>query len=268
MMDRIGASAAWLGMLAALLSTSLDASAQTFVPAPVDEPGFVLQLEKPFLPFDGLDFYSSNIEADVLLPLSTGRSVAIGVPLAVAGADGAHGTSFYLGNLRASLLFGTPGDPTAFLGVTVPTASNIGGPDLAVLVGALPWLNELEKWSDDAVSFRGAWIPSRSLDEGRRVGLRLGGSAVMPTDFENLFVFARAAGWGSISAGGTELRVDLNVSYDVTGDDGFGEQFTSYIDLGVALQQAAKGSTLFLRVPLDGDARDVLDLSVGWRIRF
>ena len=268
MMDRIGTPATWIALLATLLSTAPDVNAQTFVPAPVDDPGFVLQVEKPFFPLDGLEFYSSNIEADVLLPLSSGRSVAIGVPLAVAGADGANGTSVYLGNLRASLLFGTPVDLTGFLGVTVPTASNIGGPDLAVIVGALPWLNEREKWSDDAVSFRGAWIPSRALENGSRVGLRLGGSAVMPTDFENLFVYARAAGWGSVPAGSAELRADLNVSYDVTGDDGFGQQFTSYLDLGVALQQAAEGSTLFLRVPLDGDARDALDFSLGWRLRF
>lgn len=268
MKHRIGTPAVWLGLLTTLLSTAPAVNAQTFVPAPVDDPGFVLQLEKPFLPFDGLHFYSSNIEADVLLPLSSGRTVALGVPLAVAGADGANGPSFYLGNLRGSLLFGEPNDLTGFLGVTLPTASNIGGPDLAVLVGALPWLNELEKWSDDVVSFRGAWIPSRPLEDGGRVGLRLGGAAVMPTDFENLFVYARVAGWGSVPAGSTELRADLNVSYDVTGDDGFGQQFTSYLDLGVALQQAAEGSTLFLRVPLDGDARDALDLSVGWRLQF
>lgn len=264
----IGTPAIWLGLLAAFLSTASGVNAQSFVPAPVGDPGFVLQIEKPFLPFDGLHFYSSNIEADVLLPLSSGRSVAIGVPLAVAGTDGANGPSFYLGNLRASLLFGAPSDLSGFLGLTLPTASNIGGPDLAVVVGAFPWLNELEKWSDDAVSFRGAWIPSRALEDGGRVGLRLGGAAIMPTDFENLFVYARVAGWGSVPAGSTELRADLNVSYDVTGDDGFGQQFTSYLDLGVALQRTPEGSTLFLRVPLDGDARDALDLSVGWRLQF
>jgi hypothetical protein len=264
----------WKTFLAGVYSiglavTASPADAQTFLLDPVDETTFTLQLEKPFFPSsDGLAFYSSILEPDVVLSLSSGKTLQIGVPLAIAGADFADGTSLYLGNLRASLVFGEPGHLSGFLGLTFPTASNISGPDLAVLVGALPWLNELEKWGEDGLSVRGAWIPSRPLDSGGRLGLRLGGAAVTPNDFENLYVYARIAGWGQFPVGSAALRADLGTSYNVTSDDGFGQQFTAYLDLGVELPESSRQPMIFLRLPLDGEARQVLDFSLGWRMRF
>ena len=125
-----------------------------------------------------------------------------------------------------------------------------------------------EKWGDDAFSVRGAYLPSTLLEGGGRLGLSLGGSAAMPTDFENLFVYTRVAGWGRFPTETAELRADLGISYDVTNDDGFGEQVTSYVDLGAALTEASGRPGLFLRIPLDGDARDAMDFSIGFRVQF
>jgi hypothetical protein len=195
---------------------ALPAEAQTFLPEPMDRAGLAFQLEKPFLPgSDGLDFYSSNLEVDAIVQLASGRSVQIGLPLSIAGADGLDGTSFFVGNLRASLLLGEPGELTGFVGVTIPTASNIAGPDLAVVVLALPWLHLPEKWGDDVFSVRGAWIPSQPLESGGRIGLRLGGAALVPDGFDNLHVFARAAGWGRLPVGGS--GVDRRPGVDLRG---------------------------------------------------
>lgn len=256
-----------LSFVLALLSSEVEG--QTFPLEPVDRTTFALQWEKPFFPnAGGLAGWSSNLEGDILFSLSSGRSIQVGVPLAFAGADVVDGTSFYLGNLRASLLFGDADDLSGFVGVTVPTASNIGGPDLAAIVGGLPWLDEIEKWSDDAISLRGAWIPSRALDGGGLLGLRLGGAAVTPNEFDNLLVFARVAGWGRFPVGTAEVRADLTTSYYVNGDDGFGEQFVAYLNLGAALPESSGHPGLFIRIPLDGDARDALDLSIGLSARF
>jgi hypothetical protein len=54
----------------------------------------------------------------------------------------------------------------------------------------------------------------------------------------------------------------------VTSDDGFGDQFTAYLDLGVSLTGVSAQPGLFLRVPLDGDGRQVHDLSLGVSVRF
>lgn len=246
-----------------------EAQGQTFPLEPVGETTFAVQWEKPFFPdSEGLAGWSSNFDLDVLIPLGSGRSIQLGIPLSVAGADGLDGTSSYLGNLRASLLFGDVENLTGFVGVTVPTASNVGGPDFAVLVGALPWLDELEKWSDGAISVRGAWIPARVLERGGKVGLRLGGAAVTGDDFEDLLVFARVAGWGTFPVGTAELRADLATSYYVNGDDGFGQQFMAYLNLGAALPEVSGHPGLFVRVPIDGDARDLLDFSIGLTARF
>jgi hypothetical protein len=111
---------------------------------------------------------SSILEADVILPVGSRKSLQIGVPLAMAGADALDGTSLYLGSLRFSLLFGA----------------------------------------------------------------------------------------------------DLGTSYAVNDDDGFGEQFTAYLTLGAALSEASGHPGLFVRIPLDGDARSVLDLSIGLSAQF
>jgi hypothetical protein len=57
-------------------------------------------------------------------------------------------------------------------------------------------------------------------------------------------------------------------TYAVNSDDGFGEQFTAYLAVGVQLAGSSDGPTLFLRVPMDGDANDVLDLSAGVSVLF
>jgi hypothetical protein len=137
-----------------------------------------------------------------------------------------------------------------------------------VVVLALPWLHLPEKWGDDVFSVRGAWIPSQPLESGGRIGLRLGGAALVPDGFDNLHVFARAAGWGRLPVGEAELIADLESTYAVNSDDGFGEQFTAYLAVGVQLAASSDGPTLFLRVPMDGDANDVLDLSAGVSVLF
>ncbi len=252
-----------------LVLAASPAAAQTFVPDPVERTRLAVQLEKPFLrEADGLAAYSSIFEADVIFPVGGGgRSLQIGVPLAFAGADGLDGPSVYMGSLRASLLFGTPDDLDGHVGITLPTASSLRDPDLTVLVGALPWLGELEKWGD-AFSVRGAALPSRTLESGGRLGLRLGGAAVAPEDLENLFVYARVGGWGRFPVGRAELRADLGTSYAVNDDDGFEEQFTAYLDLGATMLEAGGRPGFFIRIPLDGDARGVLDFSIGISARF
>jgi len=137
-----------------------------------------------------------------------------------------------------------------------------------VIVAVLPWLDEVEKWADDAYSVRGAWIPSKMLKGGGRTGLRVGGAAVAPNDFENLFVYTRLAAWGRIPVGAAELRGDLATSYIVNSDDGFGQQFTAYLDLGAALTGTSGRPGAFIRIPLDGDAREALDVSIGLMARF
>ena len=245
-------------------------SAQTFVPDGVGETTVAVQVEKPFLEAaDGLAFYTTIVEADLLLAVGQGKTVQLGAPLAVAGADSEDGASTYLGNLRVSLLFGPPGELTGYVGLTLPTASEVSDENLlAAFVGIAPWLNEPEKWIEDSFSVRGGWIPSRPLEGGGRLGLRLGGSAAVPTELDNLFLYARAAGWGRFPVGTAELRADLETSYYVNGDDGFGQQFTSYLHLGLQFMETPGRPLAFLRVPLDGDAGRFLDVSVGVGIRF
>lgn len=265
MIDRTTTLAA-LALLAAVLPAP--ALAQTFVPDPVERTAFDLQVEKPlFEDASSLAGYSSILEADALIPLGSG-ALRIGLPLAFGGADYLDGTSVYMGNVRATLLFGEPGRLTSYLGVTLPTASNVSGPDFAVLIGALPWTGEWEKWADDSFSVGGGFLPSWRLSGAARMGLRIGGAAIVTTGLDNMNVDLRPAVWVRVATGAAELRTELATTYMLTNDDGFAEQTTAYLDLGLTLSQVRFRPGVFVRVPLDGDTREFHQASVGLSLGF
>jgi hypothetical protein len=66
----------------------------------------------------------------------------------------------------------------------------------------------------------------------------------------------------------SDLKADLATSYLLTSDDGFGRQFTAYVDLGATLPDISAKPGVFIRIPLDGDGRDVHDLSIGLSFGF
>jgi hypothetical protein len=253
-------SIAWLGLAFA----PWPAAAQTILPTTAEDLTFRLQVEKPFLAGEeGIAPLSSILDTDVIFRWSSNIFLQIGVPLAVGQQDFESGTSFYVGSIRGNFLFGEPGVLRAFLGLTLPTATNLAGPDLALLVMALPRLDEEEAWAKDVISARGAWVPSWALSETTRFGFRAGGAIAIPTDFDNWWIYARPAGWLRSRVGGAELRADVLGSYLANGQGSFAELSTAYLDVGAALPDFFGHPGVFVRIPLDADARDAIDFSAG-----
>lgn len=250
----------WLGWAVAASS----AAAQTILPTTVDDMAFRIQVANPFLAEgeDVFEPFSPVIDSDFIFRWSDDVFLQVGFPLAVASRDGV-GTSVYLGNLRGNFLFGEPGVLRSFIGFTVPTASNIGGPNLALLVMALPSFDEEEAWAEDVLSVRGAWVPSWPVSERGRAGLRLGGALAMPTEFDDMWIYVRPTGWVRFYAGTAELKADLITSYLSNGEGDLGTLSTAYLDLAAGLPGSWGHPEVFLRLPLDTDARDALDFSVG-----
>ncbi|MGE0157782.1 MAG: hypothetical protein AB7T31_00145 [Gemmatimonadales bacterium] len=253
-----------LTSLLTLASAGAGASAQTVVTSGSDDVTLGLHLEKPVFPTDhGLRPWSSTLQTDLRFRWSSNVFVRAILPLAFAGADGADGTSMYLGNVGATFVFGSSGEPGSFLGFTLPTASNVAGPDLAVLVAVLPNRDEPELWADDVLSVRGGILPAWRPSEGTAVGLRLGGALLAPNDFGNVWLYARGGPWVSASAGIAEVRADLATSYFINGDDGFERQFAAYLDARAGLTALPGRPGVIVHLPLDSEARDALDLSIG-----
>jgi hypothetical protein len=211
--------------------------------------------------------WSSSLETDLLFRWGANAFVQAVVPVAFAGAELVDGTSMYLGNVGATFVFGPPGAPSSFLGFTLPTATNIAGPDLAVLIGLLPNEDEPELWAEDVMSVRGGIIPSLQVSPQAVVGVRVGGALVAPNDLENLWVYGRGALWGSTAVGAAELRADLVTSYFINSDDGFAEQFRMYLDARAGLPDVPAAPGIVFRLPLDEEAREALDFSVGLTAR-
>ena len=243
--------------------------AQAYLRVPDSGSAIALGLELPmFGEPDAFSFYTSLWEADALILLGTGTTLQVGFPLAIANADFVDGTSVYLGNVRASVLFGTPQRLDGFVGITLPTGSNLTGPDLAQGVGSLTWSTRAERWADRTFSLRGARFMSHAIESDRELGLGLGGAAVAANDFENLLVFARMDGWFRFPLGTWKLRVDLLTSLDVTGDDGLGRQVSAYLGFAAEWLDWPRPTVGFVRVPLDGDVRRELLASAGFSVMY
>jgi hypothetical protein len=241
---------------------------QSLISTTSDDVTLGFQVETPFFPGGGeLRPWSSTLETDLLFRWGPNAFVQANLPLAFAGADFADGTSIYLGSIGANFIFGPPGSPSSFIGFTLPTGTNIAGPELAILVGVLPNLDEPELWSEDVMSVRGGILPTVQISEQARVGLRVGGALVAPNDLGNVWVYGRGGAWMSARVGAAELRGDVLSSYFINSDDGFDRQFKMYLEARAALPEAPGGLGVVLRLPLDGQARDVLDFSVGLSAR-
>lgn len=255
------------GVLFALVAPATPVLGQTFPLDPVDAPAFVVHWEKPFLEgADRLAAWSSILELDAVLPVGDAVSLAIGLPFSLLSSDFDDDTHLYAGALRATLLFGEPGDPTGFLGVTFPTATAIAGDDEGGLFAAIPWWNEREKWVDESWSVRGALTPSKPLNGGGRIGLRLGGALVLLNGGDNLDADLRVSGWLRRPAGNAEIRADLAGTYAVTSDDGFREQSTLFLNLGADLPETGGNPGVFVRLPLYGVVEDLHELSIGLKV--
>lgn len=255
--------------VAAICIVPASADAQAYLRLPARERAVSLGFEVPlFRTPNDFSFYTSIVETDVLLGLGGRKTLQVGLPWAVAGATIVNGTSVYAGNLRATVLFGTSEKIDGFVGVTVPTGSNLVGPQLAQAVGGLLWSNQAEKWSDDVFSVRGSWLPSKTVGDDRELGLGVGGAAVTENNLERLALFARLDGWLRFPVGRTHLRLDLSTSFDVTGDDGFGQQLRGYVGLAVEWPGGPRQPFGFIRIPLDSGVRQELLASAGWAVLF
>ncbi len=243
-------------------------AAQVFDPDPVDHTTLWVQVEKPFMEGAAdLAVYTSIIEADVVVPLRPGLSLQIGLPLAVAGNSGS-GASQQHGNLRLNVLFGEPNEPRGRLGLVLPTGSSPRDESLPLVLGFFTWLNEPEKWIDELLALRGELIRSTQLDDGARLGIRVGGAAITPTEFNDVTFFGRFAGWAHFDTDGARFRVDLETNRRVTTDPGFSEGWASYLALGASLAEVMGRPGLFVRVPLGDLTRDAHGFSVGLTARF
>jgi hypothetical protein len=244
------------------------AAGQSLIATTTEDVTLGIQLKNPSL--GGVanpSSWSSSLETDLLFRWGANAFVQGAIPLAFAGADFVDGTSVYLGNVGATFIFGPPGAPSSFLGFTLPTATNIGGPDLAVLVGLLPNEDEPELWAEDVMSVRGGITPSVQLSPQAVVGVRVGGAMLAPTDFEDLWVYGRGALWGRTAAGPAELRADLVTSYFINSDAAFADKLRMYLDARAGFPGVPAAPGIFFRLPLDVEAREALDFSVGLTAR-
>lgn len=255
-------------LLLGVASSVSPASGQPFQPDPVANTTAMVYWAKPFFPdVRDLDPNGSVFGIDVVFPWKAVVSVQIGIPLAIADAATEDGTGIHSGNLHVSALFGDLGALKGFVRVTLPTASNPDGSRFPPGFGAFWAWDEPEVWSTDGLGLSGAVTPSWPVSGGGRLGVRLGGNAAR-TETDGLILFGRAAGWGRFPLGSAELRADLSSSFLLNDDEDFGRHFTAYFTLGAEYSEIPASPGLFIRVPLDGEARRYLDFAAGLSARF
>lgn len=254
------ASALTVGMSLAL---SLPASAQFYPPAPAspERTEVRLRVERPLIEGADFGFLSSVWDVDVAFPVSERLGLVVGVPVALGTGEDLD-PSVVLGNLRATLVFGTPDRPRGFLGLAIPTATGITDEDYAFLLGSLPRLDRPGEWVDEFITLRGGLIRERDVGEGK-LGLRVEGAINALTEFDDGLFWLRSGVWGQARAGAASLRAELSGGWILNQDDGFGRNSFFYFDAGADFDDVPGRPGLFVRVPLDENARRLVNASFG-----
>ena len=256
-------------LLASTLPTP--AAAQFRGLAPTGETSVRFEVSKPFFgreAFIGSDFglLTSGVRADVVVPAGA-ANLWLGLGLVHATAD-RRPSSTTLSNLAAGVVFGDADGSFGSLSVILPTSREFGDSNLATRTGFAMDLEEQGPFLPDIVTFNATYTPRKRIASGGAVGGRAGASLYVPDDgdgdaelFGQYALFAEAdLGSGSL---GAELSGATLLSDSVLT---FSQRTVNYIVLYATFAEGRSSPQVFLRLPVDDDARGSLDAVVGVRV--
>ncbi len=256
-----------LTTLAVGLGVALPVGAQVRAPVLGEGARVTLDLAKPYLEgSDKLGFTTSVLTANVTVPVQ-GRVWLFG-SLGLAHATlPDYPSSQTTSNPRIGLLMGDADGTRGELSVTLPLSHEFGEDDYATFVALFADLEHVENYTPDLTTLNALVLPVRTLDSGARIGARIGASLGLSEG--NTDVLARYAGFGSTRAGDAELEVELSgIATVSSGEGSLSDRTLHHVTLAAGLPDTRTRPKLYLRLPLDHDASDVLSAVVGLRVSF
>jgi hypothetical protein len=261
-------------LLATFLALPAPSRAQVGIPREGDRPSVQLEVAKPFFPDDMFGFsqegfgpLTSILDATLAVPLGEG-------PVLFGRLGFAHATlsdqpsSSVLSNPRVGVAFGGQGRTSAELHVDLPLARELGDDDYATGVAIIADFEHFERWTPDLWAVGASVTPERVLEGGSVIGGRGGATLAIPEegDSELLGLYAIYA---RLPAGSARIGGEISGLAIVSEADlNFAERTTFFLTVTGALPESALAPELYIRLPLDDDVSEALDLVAGVRVRF
>ncbi|HSM59282.1 MAG TPA: hypothetical protein VK849_00740 [Longimicrobiales bacterium] len=267
-MTRSNIARAFLVLAAGLVPPQL--AGQLAHPEPGSGARLEIGLEKPFLDgfWDDVGFASPLLGVRARLPVG-GRGTLF-VDMGLAHASIGSKTSTALGNLTAGLVFGDADATSGWVSLTLPTATDWGDDDFAVGYAFSADPMRLERYLPDLAAVEAGVRFMPSVTPAGSVGARLGVQVVAPTEGDaDAEIFARYALFGRRRAGRVRVGAELE-GYAIVSESGLdlGERTLHTVTGSIGLPEAGGAPELYVRIPVDGDLGEVLNVAVGLRMSF
>ena len=243
------------------------AKAQRELPLGLDGPTLRLEVVRPLFGLGQLreaHFVTSVWDATLVVPL--------GWPTLFAqlgfGLGEIHDTwSSAFANPRIGVLFGQPNGLSGSLYAALPLEREMGG-DFAKLVGSYAHFEEWDRFGNDSWGLSASGTAKTELDPGAFLGIRLGGTVLIPTDDElDSEAFASFGLIGDAPAGPAKLWFEISGIGVLTEPEfSFVEVTSFFATLSVSLPNAGLAPEAYVRVPLDDDISSIVSFILGARI--
>jgi hypothetical protein len=231
--------------------------------------GGAVEVTKPF--FEEADDLSSLIfRGTFFMEVGARSSLFASVPLVYASSDGTSSTM--LGNPEVGIALRTEdGEALGSVSLTLPLAQEASNDDFATMVGFLADNLHADRYGSEVFSVNGMLTPGTTLENGARLGFKVGASVWIPTgdDGGDAEIFARYGAFFSHSGSSVRFAAELN-GFAIVSEDDLSVSARTLHELALSVGRAS-GSTrpeVFVRVPLDEDTRDFLTANLGVRLIF
>lgn len=240
-----------------------DSAAQTTLLRPSDELRFWAEIAGADLA--GASFDALEATATAAVPLRPGMTLVTGLSLVGAQAEGLS-SSVVISNVYASLQLGAEGT-FGTITLTLPTTGHITNQAYAADAGLLLDLKHPERFTPRTIGIEVSVTPRWQFGRDTEAGARLGVASVAPSAFRREF-YGRFAGFATVDAGPVRLTGELSGATFLGGEvDGFGERTVSHTTVLARVESSPLAPGVWIRLPLDDDARGATHVVVGVRVR-
>lgn len=239
---------------------------------PSDVPFASLVVERPVHPasFDVSTIIAHAAYGHPVRP----RITLVGGLSLVQAREAQRPTSTVLSNAWLEFHFGRD-KSFGTLTLTLPLARRIANEEAyAADAGIAADVERPERYTDGTTGVAFRLNPRWSVGASGTVGGRIGLAAVAPASVDPEF-YARFAGFGETEVRAVRMGAELTGAWSLNPrtftalpDPTFGERSTSYGTLFVGLPGVTLAPNVFVRVPLDADARRRLRAVIGVKLRY
>jgi len=193
------------------------------------------------------------------------------VPLVYASFDGTSSTM--LGNLEVGIALRTEdGEALGSVSMILPLAQELSDDDFATAVGVMADILHFDRYASDVFSVNGMLTPGKTLENGARVGFKVGASVWIPKkgdDGGDTELLARYGAFFSYPGSSVRFAAELNGLAIASEDDiSISERTLHELALSVGWAIGSTRPEIFVRLPLDENIREVVTANVGVRLIF